>query len=147
MTANPDPAHLDGRQARFELKTLLDTSRLLIESSDPDFVMHNLLLIAMGKVLCGRAAIVLFDSERGRYEVCKTKGRTGYADGQVVGSPIGRNYYRVCLKSERNPGTWGISCSDPRPMGSPTIRTRWIFWRIWSICRRSPSPTPCWFAS
>ncbi len=88
MTANPDPAHLDGRQARFELKTLLDTSRLLIESSDPDFVMHNLLLIAMGKVLCGRAAIVLFDSERGRYEVCKTKGRTGYADGQVVGSPV-----------------------------------------------------------
>jgi sigma-B regulation protein RsbU (phosphoserine phosphatase) len=87
MAANPDPAHLDGRQARFELKTLLDTSRLLIESTDPDFVMNNLLLIAMGKVMCGRAAIVLFDSERGRYEVCKTKGRTGYDERQVVGAP------------------------------------------------------------
>lgn len=88
MAAKPDPAHLDGRQARFELKTLLDTSRLLIESTDPDFVMNNLLLIAMGKVLCGRAAIILFDPEQGRYVVRKAKGRTGYDERQVVGAPV-----------------------------------------------------------
>jgi sigma-B regulation protein RsbU (phosphoserine phosphatase) len=88
MAAISDPEHLDGRQARFELKTLLDTSRLLIESTDPDFVMNNLLLIAMGKVMCGRAAIVLGDADRSRYEVCKTKGRTGYDERQVVGSPV-----------------------------------------------------------
>lgn len=85
--AAPDPEQLDGRRARFELKTLLDTSRMLIESTDPDFVLNNLLLIAMGKVMTTRAAIVLWDPIRRQYEVHKTKGRTGLFDKQIVPSP------------------------------------------------------------
>lgn len=87
MATTPDPDQLDGRQARFDLKTLLDTSRLLIESTDPDFVLNNLLLIAMGKVMCGRAAIVLWNPSLGHYEVRKSKGRTGFEEKQVIPSP------------------------------------------------------------
>lgn len=87
MANLPDPEHLDGRQARFELKTLLDTSRLLIGSTDPDFVLNNLLLIAMGKVMSSRAAIVLWDPVLGQYEVRKSKGRTGFEEKQVIPSP------------------------------------------------------------
>ena len=69
---------------RFELETLLDTSRLLIESHDVDFILNNLLLISMGKLLINRAA-VLWYNPRDRNHIVKTKkGRHTLPDSVSV---------------------------------------------------------------
>lgn len=73
---------LDSRHARFELRTLLDTSRMLIESHDLNFVLNNLLLITMGKLFSPKAAILLYNPSEKRYDVTKNKGNTGYFEGQ-----------------------------------------------------------------
>jgi phosphoserine phosphatase RsbU/P len=75
---------LDSRHARFELRTLLDTSRMLIESHDLDFVLSNLLLISMGKLFALRATILLWDPVKKHYQVAKNKGKTGLFEGQTL---------------------------------------------------------------
>lgn len=65
----------DGRRSRFELRTLLETSRLLIESQDPDFVLNNLLLITMGKLLVTKGMILIHKPGDEAYLVSKSKGR------------------------------------------------------------------------
>ncbi len=77
-----DKQNKDNLRSRFELKTLLDTSRLLIESHDPDFVMNNLLLITMGKLLSLKGLILL--REGNSFYVAGTKGSTGLKKGQSV---------------------------------------------------------------
>jgi phosphoserine phosphatase RsbU/P len=67
-------ASKDELQSRFELKTVLETSRMLIESRSSDFVLNNLLLIVMGKLLTSRAAILLYDPSKGSYAVQKARG-------------------------------------------------------------------------
>lgn len=69
-------AQNDDRVSRFELRTLLETSRLLIESRDTDFVLNNLLLITMGKLLVSRAAILLHNPNDNTYSLAKIKGRS-----------------------------------------------------------------------
>lgn len=76
--------HLDGRHARFELRTLLDTSRMLIESHDLGFVLNNLLLISMGKLFSTKASILLYQPQKKHYEVARNKGQTGLYDGQIL---------------------------------------------------------------
>lgn len=73
---------IDSRHARFELRTLLDTSRMLIESHDLNFVLNNLLLISMGKLFSTKSAILLWDAPQKNYEVKKNKGKTGLFEGQ-----------------------------------------------------------------
>lgn len=63
------------RHSRFELRTLLETSRLLIESQDPDFVLNNLLLITMGKLLVPKGMIIIHKPGDESYFVSKSKGR------------------------------------------------------------------------
>ncbi len=63
------------RHSRFELRTLLETSRLLIESQDPDFVLNNLLLITMGKLLVTKGMILIHKPGDEAYLVSKSKGR------------------------------------------------------------------------
>ena len=63
------------RHSRFELRTLLETSRLLIESQDPDFVLNNLLLITMGKLLVPKGMILIHKPGDQAYFVSKSKGR------------------------------------------------------------------------
>lgn len=65
----------DDRHSRFELRTLLETSRLLIESHDMDFVLNNLLLITMGKLLVTRATVMIWQPGSDNYIVSKSKGR------------------------------------------------------------------------
>ncbi len=65
----------DEKKSRFGLRTLLDTSRLLIESHDVDFVLNNLLLISMGKLMVNRAAILWFHPKKNTHSVLKSKGR------------------------------------------------------------------------
>lgn len=73
----------EDRQSRFELKTLLETSRMLIESHDMDFVLNNLLLITMGKLLITRAMVLIYNPAANNYEVSKAKGRKSLSEGQT----------------------------------------------------------------
>lgn len=68
-------SNLDERHSRFELRTLLETSRLLIESQDPDFVLNNLLLITMGKLLVTKGMILIFKPGENVYYASRAKGR------------------------------------------------------------------------
>lgn len=68
-------AKSEDRQSRFELRTLLETSRMLIESQDPDFVLNNLLLITMGKLLIPHGMILIRQPSQNTYLVSKSKGR------------------------------------------------------------------------
>lgn len=79
-----DESELDERHSRFELKTLLDTSRLLIESHDVDFVLSNLLLITMGKLLITKGALLLYQPELQNYKIARTKGRTGLEENDQI---------------------------------------------------------------
>ncbi len=67
--------NLEERHSRFELRTLLETSRLLIESQDPDFVLNNLLLITMGKLLVTKGMILIFKPGENTYYATRAKGR------------------------------------------------------------------------
>lgn len=74
----------DDRHSRFELKTLLETSRMLIESQDMDFVLNNLLLITMGKLMVSRAMVLIYQPGSENYLVSKSKGRNSPPEGQVI---------------------------------------------------------------
>ncbi len=67
-------ASKDELKSRFELKTVLETSRMLIESRSSDFVLNNLLLIVMGKLLTSRAAILLYEPSSQSYSIQKSRG-------------------------------------------------------------------------
>jgi len=58
----------------FELKTVIETSRMLVESRDTDFVLNNLLLILMGRLLVTKAAIFIHDPVEETYTLRKKKG-------------------------------------------------------------------------
>lgn len=95
-------ANLDERHSRFELRTLLETSRLLIESQDPDFVLNNLLLITMGKLLVTKGMILIFKPGENTYFVSRSKGRGWLKEGDEI--PISFNQQHVetsVLKGEK----------------------------------------------
>lgn len=62
-------------QDRADLQALLETSRLLIESHDESFVLNNLLLVCMGKLMVQRAAVFLYEPSQKRYALAAAKGR------------------------------------------------------------------------
>lgn len=64
----------EGFQSRFELKTVLETSRMLVESRNSEFIINNLLLILMGRLLVSRAAIFIYDPQSDSYTLKKSKG-------------------------------------------------------------------------
>lgn len=72
------------RQSRFELTTLLETSRMLAESQDMDFVLNNLLLITMGKLMVSRAMVLIYHPAGDTYEVSKSKGQNCPPEGQKL---------------------------------------------------------------
>ncbi|HET6528013.1 MAG TPA: SpoIIE family protein phosphatase [Balneolaceae bacterium] len=74
----------DGRHSRFELKTLLETSRLLVESHDMDFVLNNLLLITMGKLMVSKGMILIYQPAGDNYVVSKSKGRNCIPEGEII---------------------------------------------------------------
>jgi sigma-B regulation protein RsbU (phosphoserine phosphatase) len=77
-------AHTEERQSRFELRTLLETSRMLIESQEPDFVLNNLLLITMGKLLVPRGMILIHKGTDNFYQISKIKGRNTYSEDDTI---------------------------------------------------------------
>lgn len=78
---------MDDRHSRFELRTLLETSRLLIESHDMDFVLNNLLLITMGKLLITKGIILIYEPGEKRYVVSKSKGKGCPEEGSKITFP------------------------------------------------------------
>ena len=62
------------RADRFDLKTLYETSQLLTASLDLSFVLNNLALMAMSKLLVTRASVWLKDDEPGMYTLHACKG-------------------------------------------------------------------------
>lgn len=75
---------LEHRHSRFELKAILDSSRLLIESHDLDFIMSNLLLNVMGKLLITKSAVFMFDKDADCFFATHTKGKLSFPVGQRV---------------------------------------------------------------
>jgi phosphoserine phosphatase RsbU/P len=71
---------------RFDLRSLLETSRLLSSSLEVDFVLNSLLLSAMSKLLALRGAVLLADPLAGGFRVEALKGRFpgGLARGDVL---------------------------------------------------------------
>lgn len=88
----------DDRNSRFELTTVLETSRMLIESKSSDFILDNLLLITMGKLLVTRAAILICDSEKNQYTAARVRGKL-FADpnpefpGKLKQELLSRSYF------------------------------------------------------
>lgn len=71
-----------GLQLRFELKTVLETSRMLVESRNSEFIMNNLLLILMGRLLVTRGAIFIYDPPSNSYVLKKSKGLSQLKENQ-----------------------------------------------------------------
>lgn len=82
--SSTSPLSTEERQSRFELRTLLETSRLLIESQDPDFVLNNLLLITMGKLLVPKGMILIHKPGDQAYFVSKAKGRGWFTEDDEI---------------------------------------------------------------
>jgi sigma-B regulation protein RsbU (phosphoserine phosphatase) len=62
---------------KFDLRALLETSRLLSSSLEIDFVLGNLLLTAMSKLFVTRGVVLLDDPLAGAHRVEAVKGITG----------------------------------------------------------------------
>jgi sigma-B regulation protein RsbU (phosphoserine phosphatase) len=72
------------RTERFDLRALYETSRLLSASLDLEFVLNNLLLTAMSKLLVTRGMALLFDPLEDAYRVASLKGMpTVEKDAQI----------------------------------------------------------------
>lgn len=68
--------------SKFELKTVLETSRMLVESRDSSFIINNLLLILMGRLLVTKAAIFIHDPVNDNYCLKKKKGFEHLSEGE-----------------------------------------------------------------
>ena len=102
---------IEERQSRFELSALLETTRLLIESYDLDFVLNHLLLIVMGKLLITRAAILIYDHDD-FYRVVKAKGPVIMHENDIVQLPDSKQL-REGLFHEMAPGELQVlPCSE-----------------------------------
>ena len=69
---------------RFDLNAIYETSRLLSTSIDLEFVLNNLLLTAMSKLLVTRGVALLYEPVEGGYRVVAAKGAVGMASGELV---------------------------------------------------------------
>lgn len=57
---------------------------MLIESQDMDFVLNNLLLITMGKLMVSKGMILLYQPGSDNYIISKSKGRNCPKEGQTI---------------------------------------------------------------
>ncbi len=57
---------------------------MLIESQDMDFVLNNLLLITMGKLMVSKGMILLYQPGSDKYIISKSKGRNCPEEGQTI---------------------------------------------------------------
>ena len=86
------------RTDRFDLRALYETSRILSSSLDLEFVLNNLLLTAMSKLLVMRGAAFLYDPLLRRYRTaaCSTSRRT--PDNTMTGPGSCRRWLPQCSR-------------------------------------------------
>lgn len=72
------------RTERFDLRALYETSQLLSSSLDLEFVLNNLLLTAMSKLLVTRGAALLYDPLEDAYRAAAVKGLAGLQSGDLL---------------------------------------------------------------
>lgn len=80
----PDSMERAQRTDRFDLRALYETSRLLSSSLDLTFVLNNLLLTAMSKLLVPCGVVLLYDPLEDAYRVSVSKGGTGFQAEDTV---------------------------------------------------------------
>ena len=74
----------DKRTTRHDLRALYETSQLLSSSLDLEFIMNNLLLTAMSKLLVTRGVALLYDDDSSSYNVVNVKGLSGLGVGDEM---------------------------------------------------------------
>lgn len=72
------------RTERFDLRALYETSQLLSASLDLEFVLNNLLLTGMSKLLVTRGVVLLYDPLDQHFRVAVSKGLPGLKPGDAV---------------------------------------------------------------
>ncbi|MFQ5568124.1 MAG: SpoIIE family protein phosphatase [Rhodothermales bacterium] len=80
----PDAITRAQRTERFDLRAIYETSQLLSSSLDLEFVLSNLLLTAMSKLLVTRGAALLHDPLEDAYRAAAVKGLPGLKKGDLV---------------------------------------------------------------
>ena len=80
----PDTSTHAQRTQRFDLRALYETSQLLSSSLDLEFVLSNLLLTAMSKLLVTRGAALLYEPLDEAYRAAAVKGLAGLACGDLI---------------------------------------------------------------
>ncbi len=83
VPCTPNPAPIPVPTARFDLTSVAEASALLNASPDLDFILGNLLLVAMSRLLVGRGVVLLAEDD-GAFRVAATKGRVGVAKGEAL---------------------------------------------------------------
>lgn len=73
----PDALTQAQRTDRFDLRALYESSRLLSASLELEFVLNNLLLTAMSKLLVTRGVVLVYDAVERAYRVKVAKGMPG----------------------------------------------------------------------
>ncbi|HUF11318.1 MAG TPA: PP2C family protein-serine/threonine phosphatase [Rhodothermales bacterium] len=74
-----------------DLRALYEATQLLSSSVDLNFVLNNLLLIAMSKLLVTRGVVLLFDPVEQAHKVAASKGVASLKPGDVVAfEPLGQ---------------------------------------------------------
>ena len=77
----------DDVRTRFQLKAVLETSKMLVESRESDFVQNNLLLVVMGKLMVTKAAILLTEPGSSAYHIKTLKGGVKFNKGDQIEFP------------------------------------------------------------
>ena len=86
-----------------DLRALYEATQLLSSSVDLNFVLNNLLLIAMSKLLVTRGVVLLFDPVEQAHKVAASKGVASLKPGDVVAfEPLGQ---AVALSGDDIPET------------------------------------------
>ncbi|MDX1438494.1 MAG: GAF domain-containing SpoIIE family protein phosphatase [Rubricoccaceae bacterium] len=74
----------DQQANRFDLKSVIEASELLNTTLDLDFILSNLLLVAMSRLLVGRGVVMLADDDGEQaFRVVAAKGPAGVSPGDV----------------------------------------------------------------
>lgn len=79
-----DTRSQEQRTTRHDLRALYETSQLLSSSLDLEFIMNNLLLTAMSKLLVTRGVALMYESESTCYRIVNVKGVSGLETGQQL---------------------------------------------------------------
>jgi phosphoserine phosphatase RsbU/P len=98
----PSAPPVPHRSDRFDLRALLETSRLLASSLEVDFVLGSLLLSAMSKLLVTRGVVLLDDPLAAGWRVEAVKGRFP-AGGLAAGEHVRFDGPREILEGEALP--------------------------------------------